>query len=204
MSRGTFPACCCQCCQCCGEPLLTHTSTGSLPMLPGNFSSVSCRVIALFLWVLVCTRICSCPPKWSLCIPQSCGSPKTKSCCTSSPDSLGIPQSLCQIPRLGSLMWGSEPSQQWESFFGIIILKFVGHPACGYGIWLLSWWHPSYHLTVISSSSLDVGYLFLMDSSVLLSLTVQQLVAILVLSHKKMSAHPSTLPSWTGRLREGF
>ena len=25
-------------------------------------------------------------------------------------------------------MWGSEPSQQWESFFGIIILKFVGHP----------------------------------------------------------------------------
>ena len=100
MSRGTFPACCCQCCQCCGEPLLTHTSTGSLPMLPGNFSSVSCRVIALFLWVLVCTRICSCPPKWSLCIPQSCGSPITKSCCTSSPDSLGSPSPFVRSPGL--------------------------------------------------------------------------------------------------------
>ena len=45
----------------------------------------------------------------------------------------GDSQSLCQIPRLGSLMWGSEPSQQWENFFGIIILQFVGHPPCRYG-----------------------------------------------------------------------
>ena len=34
-----------------------------------------------------------------------------------------------------------------------------------------------------------------MGSSVLLSMVVQPLVAILVLSQEEMSAHPSTLPS---------
>ena len=37
-------------------------------------------------------------------------------------------QFLCQIPRLWRLMWGSEPFQQWENFFGIIVIQFVGHP----------------------------------------------------------------------------
>ena len=31
-------------------------------------------------------------------------------------------------------MWGSEPSQQWENFFGITVLRFVGHPLDRYGI----------------------------------------------------------------------
>ena len=44
-------------------------------------------------------------------------------------------QSFCWIPRLGSLTWGSEPSQQWENFFGIIVLQFVGCPPDGYGVW---------------------------------------------------------------------
>ena len=35
-------------------------------------------------------------------------------------------QSLGLIPRLGSLMWGLEPSQQWENFFDIIVPQFVG------------------------------------------------------------------------------
>ena len=46
-----------------------------------------------------------------------------------------------------------------------------------------------------SSLSLDVGYLFLVGSSIGLLMVVQQLVAILVLSQKEMSARPSTLPS---------
>ena len=46
----------------------------------------------------------------------------------------GDSQFFCQVPRLGSLTWGSEPSQQWENFFGIIVLQFVGHPPGGYGI----------------------------------------------------------------------
>ena len=37
----------------------------------------------------------------------------------------GDSQSLCQIPRLGSLTWASEPSPQWENVFGIIVLQFV-------------------------------------------------------------------------------
>ena len=36
-------------------------------------------------------------------------------------------QSLCQIPRLRSLLWGLEFSQKCENFFGIIILQFVDH-----------------------------------------------------------------------------
>ena len=44
-------------------------------------------------------------------------------------------QPLCQIPGLESLTWDSEPSQQWENFFGIIVFQFVGHPLGSYGIW---------------------------------------------------------------------
>ena len=51
------------------------------------------------------------------------------------------------------------------------------------------------HLTVASSLSLDMGYLFLVGSSILLPMIVLQLVAILLLSQEEMSAHPSTLPS---------
>ena len=32
-------------------------------------------------------------------------------------------QSLCWIPMLGSLLWGLELSQQYENFFGIIVLQ---------------------------------------------------------------------------------
>ena len=108
----------------------------------------------------------------------------------------GDSQTLYQVPRLRSLVWGSEPSQQWENFFGIIVLQFVSHPPGGYGIWLL-WFCPSYCLTVASSLSLDVGYLFLVGSRVLLLVVVQQLVVILVLSQEEVCVCPSTLPSWT-------
>ena len=46
----------------------------------------------------------------------------------------GDSQSLpCQIPHLGSLLWGLEPLQQYENFFGIIVLQFVGHLPGRYG-----------------------------------------------------------------------
>ena len=38
----------------------------------------------------------------------------------------GGSQSLCLILRLGNLLWTLEVLQQWESFFGIIVLQFVG------------------------------------------------------------------------------
>ena len=88
-------------------------------------------------------------------------------------------------------MYGSEPSQQWENFFGIIFIQFV---AClsGFDFIIIS---PLYHLIVASSLSFDVGYLFLVGSNVLLSMVVQQLVVILVFLQMEMSAHPSTRPS---------
>ena len=46
---------------------------------------------------------------------------------------------------------------------------------------LVSRLRPSYHLAAAFSLSLDVGYLFLVGSSVLLSVAVQQLVTTLVL-----------------------
>ena len=71
--------------------------------------------------------------EWSLCFHlwKSCN----LSHWPSKSDSLGIPSSFAKIPQLGSLMWVSEPSQQWKNFFGIIILQFVSCPSGGYGIW---------------------------------------------------------------------
>ena len=46
--------------------------------------------------------------------------------------------SRCRTPRLGSLMWGSEPSLQWVDFCGISVLQSVSHPPTSYGIWFYS------------------------------------------------------------------
>ena len=52
----------------------------------------------------------------------------------------------------------------------------------------------SYHITE-DSLSLVMGYLFLVGSSILLLMVVEQLVAVLVLSQEEMSVPPSTPPS---------
>ena len=96
---------------------------------------------------------------WSLCFPQSCGSPIIKSWWSSRSDSLGLPR-----PFFGS------PS--WENWHGVqnlnnsgrtsLILLFsclwIIHPVVmGF---VLSWSCLSYHLTVVSSLSLELEYLF--------------------------------------------
>ena len=50
-------------------------------------------------------------------------------------------------------------------------------------------------LVVVSSLSLDKRYLFLVGTSILLSMVIQQLVAVLVLSQEERSTCPSTPPS---------
>ena len=56
--------------------------------------------------------------------------------------------------------------------------------------------HLSYHLFGASHLFLDVGYLFLcVGSNILLSMVIQQRVAILELLQEKMSTRPSTLSS---------
>ena len=103
--------------------------------------------------------------------------------------------SLGQIPRLGSLTWGSKHSQQRENFFGIFFSPVCGSPT--WRVWdlILTSLHLSYHLTVASPLSLNVGCFFLVGSNTLLLMVIQQLVLILVYSKKK-STHPSTPPSW--------
>ena len=94
--------------------------------------SGSCGVTASFPCVLVCTRFCLCCPRvispvlWKVCnqIPLVF---KVKFS--------GGSQSLCQISRLGSLLWALELLQKCENFFGIIGLQFVGHLLGSLSLW---------------------------------------------------------------------
>ena len=107
----------------------------------------------------------------------------------------GNSSSRCQTPRLGSLMWGSEPSLQWVDFCGIIVLQFVSHPPKGYGIWFVI--APLLPCHCGFSFVFGCGVSFLVNSSVFLLMIVQQLVVTPVLLQARVSARPSTLPSWT-------
>ena len=104
--------------------------------------------------------------------------------------------SRCQTPRLGSLTWGSEPSLQWVDFCGISVLQLVSHPPSGYGIWFYCGCTPP-TVSLQLLLCLWMWGIFFVTSSVFLSMTVQQLVVIPVLSQEGVSARPSTLPSWT-------
>ena len=125
MPIGTFQDCRYQCPYPCGEPLLTHVSTGDPPTLAGRFGSVFCGVTAPFLWVLVHTRFRLCPPRLESLLPPVPWKTYDQIPLAFKVRFPGDSQTLCLIPRLGSLIWGSELSQQWENFFGIIVLQFV-------------------------------------------------------------------------------
>ena len=155
-----------------------------LSVLAGRSGSVSCGITVPFSWVLACAKFCSCPPRVESLFP-----PVLWKCCNQIPPAFkvrfpGESQSLCGIPRLGSLKWGSGRtslvllfSSLWAAHLacmGFDFIMFVPLLPC----------HCSFFL------SLEVGYLFLMGSSILLSMVVQQLVVILVLSQEEMSACP--------------
>ena len=96
-------------------------------------------------------------------------------------------QFFCRIPRLGSLGLRTFTTvQEW--------LWYSCSPPGGDGIWFYCDCVPP--AVSLRPLSLDVGYHFLLGSSILLSMVVQQLVAVLVFS-QEMSAPPSALPSWT-------
>ena len=85
------------------------------------------------------------------------------------------------------------------------LLWYYCSPVCGSPtrwVWdlILSWLCPSSHLTAASSLSLHKGYLFLVACSALLTMMVQQLVSILVLSQEEVYARPSPAPSWNRKL----
>ena len=83
-----------------GRPLLTHAFTGDPQPVTSRSGSVSCEGHCSFPWVLVHTKFCLCPPRfikshWPIRVRFPGGS-----------------QSLCQIPRLGNLLWALELLQQ--------------------------------------------------------------------------------------------
>ena len=78
------------------------------------FGSVSYGVTAPSPWIVVHVRFCTLQ-EWSLFPPVLYKS-----------NNQMLLIFKVRFPWLGSLMWGSEPSQQWKNYFGIIVTQFVG------------------------------------------------------------------------------
>ena len=89
----------------------SHASTGSPATLAGSFGSVSCGITAPLLWVLVRVKFCFCPPRPESLFPLILWKSFNQILLVLKDKFPGDSQSLCQISRLGSLMWGSETSQ---------------------------------------------------------------------------------------------
>ena len=130
---------------------------------------------------------------WSLPLPQAPGSPVIKSHCPARSACMGIPIPFIRSP--GWETWGEVQNLCNSGRTSLVLLfssLWVTHPAViGFHfivIVLLC------HLTT-GLFVLDVEYLFLVGSGVLLSMVVQQLVAILVLLQEEMSTHSPTPPS---------
>ena len=179
----------------------TPASAGDPPTLAGRSGSVSYGVTPPSPWVLMCTLLCLCPPGVESLFP-----PVLSESCNQFPLAFkvwfsGNCSSCCWTPRLGSLTWGSEPSLQWVNFCGIIVLQFVSHPSSSYGIWFYCDCAPP-TVSLWFLLCLWMWVSFLVSSSVFLLMIFQQLVVILVLLQERVSAHPSTLLSWTNHLAQ--
>ena len=162
----------CQCPYAWGRPLPTSTSVGDAQTFTDWSGSVSCGVTVPFPQVLVCTGFVCALQEWSVWFPQAFGSSIPLAFKVRFP---GDSQPLCQIPRLGSLMWGQESSQKYKNFFGIIFSSlWVAHlEGKGFYFVMIVPFLPSH---CGFSFVLGLGYLFSVDSSALLSMVVQQLV----------------------------
>ena len=105
------------------------------------------------------------------CFPQSYGSPTVESHWPSRSDSLGIPSPFVRSP-------GWKPAVGSRTFTTVgELLWYYCSPVCGsptQQVWdlILSWLCSSYHLAVASSLFLDMGYLFLVCSGILLWMVV--------------------------------
>ena len=128
-ARGTF-----QCPHHCGEPLLIHVPQETLQHYQVVLvqSPVGSLLLSSGSWSL--QKFFSSLWDWSLTIVWEFYNQMLLARKVRFP---GDSQSLCRIPRLGSLTWGSQSSQHCENFFGITVLQSVGHPPIGrYGIWV--------------------------------------------------------------------
>ena len=81
------------------------------------------------------TKFCLCPPRLKSQLPLVLWKSYNQIPLALKTRFPGDSQFLCQISRLGSLTWGSEPSELWENLFCIIVFQSLGPPLSGYGIW---------------------------------------------------------------------
>ena len=168
---------------------LAQSLVGSLLLSPGSWFAQSFVCALLESVSLVLCKF------WWLCggvigdLLQE-GLCHTQVCCTQSP---------CSRPLLIHTSTGDTQTRKGRS-------GSVSAGSCGghevlfepsehlwwVGVWLYTWFHPSNHIGGTSPLPLDVGYLFLVGSNILLSMVVQKWVV------KKMSTRPSIPPSWSG------
>ena len=96
---------------------------------------------------------------WSLCFPQSSGRPIIKSYWPWRPDSPADSQSLCCVPRLGSLTGVQNIHNTARTSLVLLFFSLsVTYPAgVRFDFIVIA---PSYRLTAAASLSLDVGYFF--------------------------------------------
>ena len=99
--------CCIQCSWPHIRPLWTHASAWDSWTLTGKPGSVSCQDTIPFSFILMHTRFCLCPPRISFLSPLEVRNQIPLASKVKFP---GGSQSLCQIPRLGNLLWALELS----------------------------------------------------------------------------------------------
>ena len=178
------------------EPQLPPTSAGDPPTLAGRSGSISYRVTAPSPWVLMHTLLCVCPPRVEPLFPAVLSKSCSQILLAFKVWFSGNSSSHCQTPRLGSLTWGSDPSLQCVESCGIIFLQFVRHPPSSYGIWFYGECAPP-TISLQLLLCLWMWVSFLLSSSALMLMIVQQLVVIPVHLQEGGSTRPSTPPSWT-------
>ena len=196
MPRSTSQNFCCQC-------LCPHSklqplpaSAGDPPTLAGRSGSVSYGVTtpspaSRYTHYFACAL-----QEQSLCFPQSCQSPAIKSLYPSKSDSLGIPPPIAGPP--GWETWHGVHnlhSSGWTSAVQLFSSLWVTHPAVmGFDFIVIAPLIPSH---CGFPFVFGCGVSFLVNSSVFLSMIVQQLAVIPVLLQEGVRARPSTPPSWT-------
>ena len=137
------------------------------------------------------------PSKTGVCFCKSCGSPIIKSWWPSRSAFLGIPS-----PFVGSSVWeawwvvqnlhtsGKTCLALFFSSLWVTHSESIGFDCIMIAPLLPSCWNFFFVF--------GFGNLFLVGSSILLPMIVQQLVAIVMLSQEEMNTYPSVLPSWSG------
>lgn len=132
-------------------------SARDTPILAGRPGSVSYEVTAVFPWVLVCTGHCGCLPRVASLFPPGPWISYDQTPLTFKARFSGGSSSHCRTTRLGrrdmrfrtltpvnGLLWNN-----CSPVSGLSVLP----------VWnLILWLHPSDHLTVVSSLSLDAGF----------------------------------------------